>query len=237
NIEKGQCFPLYLYPKPTTAAANDLFAAAPERSDAITDAALAHFCNYYTVTTISKEDIFYYVYGLLHSPDYRHRYAANLSKQLPRIPCVATYTDFQHFSRAGRALAELHINYDQQAMYSATITIQSSAPSDPKQLYYVTKMKYAKTGKTKDLTSIIYNKYITISNIPERSYDYIVSGRPAIDWVVERQGVRTDKASGIINDANQWSTNPKYPLELLLRVITVSLETLRIVEGLPELEV
>ncbi|KOR27289.1 hypothetical protein TI04_13600, partial [Achromatium sp. WMS2] len=76
NIEKGQCFPLYLYAKPTTATANDLFAAAPERSDAITDAALAHFCNYYTVTTISKEDIFYYVYGLLHSPDYRHRYAA-----------------------------------------------------------------------------------------------------------------------------------------------------------------
>lgn len=113
--------------------------------------------------------------------------------------------------------------------------------------FYVTKMKHPKkkdeeTGKSvNDLSKIIYNTRITLSDIPLEAYDYVVNGKPAIAWVMERQGVSTHKDSGIVNDANDWAVetmaNPRYPLELLQRVITVSLETLKIVRDLPELDI
>jgi predicted helicase len=107
--------------------------------------------------------------------------------------------------------------------------------------YYVTKMKYAKNGKEKDLTTVVYNNQITIKNIPAEAYEYVVNGKPALDWVIERQGVSTDKASQITNDANDWAIetmgNAKYPLELFQRVITVSLETVKIVKNLPKLDI
>jgi predicted helicase len=185
--------------------------------------------------------LFYYIYGLLHSPDYRRRYANNLSKELPRIPAVKTAVDFWAFSQAGRDLAELHLNYESVDMYPATIDNNAKTDED----YRVEKMKYARQreeGKSvKDLSSIIYNHRISISDIPLEAYDYVVNGKPAIDWVIDRQCVKTDKASGITNDANDWATetmnNPKYPFELLLRVITVSLETVKIVNALPKLDI
>lgn len=239
-----QCFPLYLYdeaPEASEQPQPGLFdaPASPERQrrDAITDAGLAHFLTAYPGEQISKEDLFYYVYGLLHSPDYRERYADNLAKELPRIPCVKTAAGFWHFSQAGRALAELHLNYETQPLYPATIEGNPKTADD----YRVEKMKYGKKGKDKDLTVLHYNARITVRGIPLAAYDYVVNGKPALDWVVERQCVKTDKASGIVNDANDWATetmnNPRYPLELFLRVVTVSLETMKIVNALPPLDI
>lgn len=225
---------LFDTPKPSTGQGKLV------RRHAITEVGLQHFQAAYPGETITREDIFYYVYGLLHSPGYRERYADNLAKELPRIPCVKTAADFRAFSTAGRALGELHVNYDSVPMYAGA-KIEHGNTSLSTADYRVEKMKYGKKGKEKDLTTIIYNRRITVSGIPLEAYDYIVNGKSAIDWVVERQGVREDKASGIVNDANDWATetmqSPRYPLELLLRVITVSLETQRIVASLPALDI
>jgi predicted helicase len=280
-LHGGQNFPLYLYDEPTEGAASDLFASdAPKtrtRRDAITKEGLAHFQAAYPGEKIVREDIFYYVYGLLHSPDYRERYADNLSKELPRIPCVKQASDFWAFSKAGRALANLHLNYEtvepypvevemsaqslaalrynpqaewpkavsKPAGHSGNGQVQSPAEGATDSLYRVEKMRYGKTrrdGKSVDDKSIlVYNDFVTLRGIPLEAYDYVVNGKSALDWVVERQCVKTDKDSGIENDANLWATetmeNPKYPLELFQRVITVSLETMKIVNGLPGLEI
>ncbi|MGO2356639.1 MAG: DEAD/DEAH box helicase [Marinomonas foliarum] len=248
----GQCFPLYLYEKVEDDSidfgdSGDLFAAQPEakseggytRKDGISDAGLAHFQAAYPDEEITKEDIFYYVYGLLHSQDYRDRYADNLSKELPRIPRVKNAKDFWHFSQAGRDLAELHINYETVTPYPVTLdcgkrSIKQLSNDD----FRVTKMKLAKKGEKH---TIIYNHAITVRDIPVEAYDYVVNGKAAIEWVMDRQCVKTDKDSGIVNDANDWAietmNNPKYPLELLQRVITVSLETMKIVNNLPVLDI
>ncbi len=245
---KVQCFPLYLYDDASDTeqeadAQPGLFEAGPSshprrtRRDGVTDEGLAHFKAAYRDEKISKEDLFYYVYGLLHSPDYRERYADNLGKELPRIPCVKTATDFWAFSKAGRDLAELHLNYETVAMYPAKIDSGGKPLTDAD--YRVEKMRHGKTGKDKDLSTVRYNARITVTGIPVQAYDYVVNGKPAIEWVMERQCVKTDKDSGIVNDANDWAVetmnNPRYPLELLLRVVTVSLETMNIVNALPKL--
>ena len=264
TLDSTQCFPLYLYEKEETQAVNsdDLFTNQSEKStacegyqrrDAITDEALAHFKATYPNEDFSKEDMFYYIYGLLHSEEYREKYADNLSKQLPRIPCVKSTVDFWAFSQAGRELAELHLNYESVPMYQNVLfkgglkllgdQISGGVGED----FYVEKMKFGKkideeTGKkVDDKTTIIYNSQFTLANIPEEAYDYIVNGKPALEWVMERQSVKTDKASGIVNDANDWAietmNNPRYPMELFLRVVTVSLETMRIVRALPKLDI
>jgi len=238
----GQCFPLYLYDEPETAPQGGLFDAPVQpkrqRRDALTDEGLAHFQSAYPGEQISKEDVFYYVYGLLHSQDYRERYADNLSKELPRIPCVKTTADFWAFSSAGRKLADLHLNYETIEPYPLEIEAAGKLTDAD---YRVEKMKYGKKGKDKDLTTLIYNTKITVTGIPLNAYEYVVNGKPALDWVVERQCVKTDKDSGIVNDANDWAIetvgNPKYPLELFMRVVRVSLETMKIVKSLPKLEI
>lgn len=246
-LEAGaQCFPLYLYEDEkgatsgTESQTQNLFdtpvssLAGRQRRDALTDGGLAHFQTAYPDEQISKEDIFYYVYGLLHSEEYRDKYADNLSKELPRIPRVNAAADFWAFSKAGRALADLHLNYETVAMYPATIT---GGDADD-ETYRVEKMKY---GAKKDLTTLHYNRKITVTGIPLEAYDYVVNGKPALDWVVERQCVSTHKDSGIVNDTNDWAIdtmhNPRYPLELFLRVVTVSLETMKIVRTLPALDI
>ena len=249
----SQCFPIYLYDNEATAepsANDDLFAssdsaAGQRRRDAITDAGLQHFQEAYPNEQISKEDIFYYVYGLLHSQEYRDRYADNLSKELPRIPRVKSAEGFWGFSKAGRELAHWHLNYETVEPYKATVDEAGNKP-DRVAYYRVEQMKHPKVkndeGKSvNDLSKVIYNPRITISDIPLAAYDYVVNGKPAIEWVIERQCVKTDKASGIVNDANDWANetmhDPRYPLDLLLRVITVSLETNRIVSALPALDI
>ncbi|MFM0477380.1 type ISP restriction/modification enzyme [Paraburkholderia strydomiana] len=244
----SQYFPLYLYDEPEVEGAGEMSQAAlfavPGRSerkrrDAITDEGLAHFQSAYPGEQISKEDIFYYVYGLLHSPDYRERYADNLSKELPRIPCVKTAADFGAFSKAGRKLADLHVNYETVEKYPVQIEGGGLLLTDAD--YRVEKMKYGKNGKDKDLTTLRYNDKITVKGIPLEAYEYVVNGKPALDWVVERQCVKTDKDSGIVNDANDYAVetmqNSRYPLELFQRVVTVSLETMKIVKSLPRLDI
>jgi predicted helicase len=245
----GQCFPLYLYDEQADKDAitqAGLFNAKADQSepsharrDALTDEGLAHFQAAYPSENLTKEEIFYYVYGLLHLPDYRARYADNLTKELPRIPCVKTAADFWAFSKAGRELAELHLNYETVKLYPLTIDTGGKRLTDAD--YRVEKMRYGKKGKQKDLTTLHYNDHITLTGIPLEAYDYVVNGKPALDWVVERQRVKTDKASGIVNDANDWAIdtmhNPRYPLELVQRVITVSLETMKIVRSLPALDI
>ncbi|PHR17757.1 MAG: damage-inducible protein [Sphingopyxis sp.] len=248
DIEGSQCFPLYLYDEAAQASEDALFAEPVvdglRRRDAITNGGLKHFQEAYPGEQISKEDLFYYVYGILHSQDYRGRFADNLSKELPRIPAVRQAADFWAFSKAGRALAELHLNYETVEPYPLTIEAKGKlADAD----YRVEKMKFAKkkdpeTGKSvSDRSTVIYNGKISLKDIPEAAWDYVVNGKAALDWVMERQAVRPDKASGIVNDANDWAIetmgNPKYPLELFQRVVTVSLETQTIVNNLPPLDI
>ena len=250
NIEKGQCFPLFLYEKEKSEKGSQTsFLDEPSggpthtRHDALTDEGLAHFQQAYPGDEISKEDVFYYIYGLLHSTDYRERYADNLSKELPKIPCVKKVEDFWTFSKAGRDLVELHLNYETVDMFPAKVEGDDSKLSP--EAYRVVQMQYGKKnvdGKNvKDLSTIHYNARITVSGIPEEAYEYVLNGKSAIDWVMERQSVKMDKDSGIPNDANDWAIetmqNTRYPLELLLRVITVSLETMKIVKALPGLEI
>lgn len=259
-----QCFPLYLYEeKQSDSSKGELsdesdFTKQYERKHAITDQGLDHFADYYN-QVISKENLFYYIYGLLHSTEYREKFADSLSKQLPRIPRVKSFDDFMAFSKAGRELAEIHLNYETVDMYMGVnfeTNLTNLKLATPQQWvksklddgdFYVRQMKHPKiknpnTGKAEnDLTKIIYNGHITVAGIPVEAYDYVVNGKPAIEWVIERQAVTTDKDSGITNDANDWANetmgNPRYPLELLLRVINVSLQTSKLVSGLPKLEI
>ena len=252
QIDGGaQCFPLYLY---SDEVAGSLFenSEAGTKRDAISDEAVNYFLARYDSedANITKEDLFYYIYGLLHSPEYLERYKDNLSKELPRIPAVKNFRDFQAISQAGRDLAHLHVDYETVERHPVKLDfaegLQSlSACKD--EHFYVRKMKFYKakdpeTGKrVSDKSTVIYNDYITIREIPLEAYDYVVNGKPAIEWVMERQAVNTDKKSGIINDANLWATetmsNAAYPLELLMRVVTVSLQTMKIVRSLPQLDI
>lgn len=235
-IAGSQCFPLYLYEEDSS---------LPEKykvKDGISCESLEYFNNFYSSENISKEDLFYYIYGVLNCPDYKNRFADNLAKELPRIPSVKTENDFWILSKAGRNLAELHLNYETVECYPVGFDTGGKLIKDfDNEDYYVTKMKYAKNGKEKDLTTVIYNSQITIKNIPVEAYEYVVNGKPALDWVIERQGVSTDKKSQITNDANDWAIetmgNAKYPLELFQRVITVSIETMKIVKSLPKLDI
>lgn len=215
-----QCFPLYFFDS-AEESEGGLFAGqtgTTRQRNAITDTGLKHFHDAYPSETITKEDLFYYVYGLLHSEDYREMYADNLSKELPRIPRVKTAADFWAFSRAGRELGDLHVNYETVEPYPVTIKqgdLRLADIKNPEVFYCVTKWAFGKNGKEKDKTTVLYNANITMQDIPLEAYDYVVNGKPALEWVMERQVVKVDKDSGIENDANRYAIetmrNPAYP--------------------------
>ena len=244
TIDTGQCFPYWLYEGGDEAEA-DLLREVPSgfrRFGAITEYGLQCFRNAYPSETLSREDIFYYVYGLLHSEDYRRRFRANLSKELPRIPCVKSVEDYRTFRSAGKRLGELHVGYEQVEPYPATIDTGGELPlTAPEETYRVTKMRHPGSGKNKDRSTVIYNPKVTIRGVPDEAWEYVVNGKPALTWVMERQCVKTDKASGIVSDANRYAFetvgDPRYPLDLFLRVITVSLQTMKIVRSLPDLTI
>lgn len=241
----GQLFPRYTYVE----SEGDLFSGAGEASspadrytriDNITDATLASYRAKYG-KAVTKDDIFYYVYGLLHSPDYRERFAADLKKMLPRILQVPSVEDFRAFSDAGRALSELHIGYERVEPYPLeehwAVTPETL---DEAERYRVTKMKYGGKAGAWDKTVVKYNGYLTLSGLPVEAQRYTLGSRSAVDWILERYQVKTDKASGIVNDPNDWGRehgDPRYIRDLLGRIVTVSLETMRIVDALPGLEV
>lgn len=244
DVEGSQCFPRYLYDAPPNVT-NDLFPQdrqAAGRCDAITDEGLAHFQAAYPLEPISKDDLFHYVYGMLHSEDYRERFADNLSKELPRIPAVKTAEHFWAFVKAGERLGDLHCDFESAELAPVTIQqgdLRLAHISEPERYFRVEKMKFGGKRGSVDKTTVIYNGNITMTGIPLEAYDYVVNGKPALEWVMERQVVKTDKASQIVNDANRYAIetvgDPAYPLKLFQRVITVSLETMKIVRSLPPL--
>jgi len=239
-----QYFPLYWYDD-STADIADLFSAQQSdadryvRRDGVTDWILSTARKQYG-SLVTKEDIFYYVYGILHAPDYRTTFTADLKKSLPRLPLVESPDDFWAFSRAGRSLAELHLGYEHVEPYAGCHTVNSTTSDDDAINYRVDKMRFGKLdSKTADKRIIHYNAGITIENIPLEAYDYVVNGKSAIEWVMERYAVKTDPASQIENNPNDWCRehdDPKYIYNLLLRIITVSLETMKIVYTLPKLK-
>ena len=244
-VEKSQCFPLYWYDD-STADIADLFSTQQSdadryvRRDGVTDWILSTARKQYG-SRVTKEDIFYYVYGILHAPDYRTTFAADLKKSLPRLPLVESPDDFWAFSRAGRDLVELHLGYERVEPYAGCrIRLAPSMRGDDTVDYRVEKMRFGKAdGKTVDKSVIHYNAGITIESIPLEAYDYVVNGKSAIEWVMERYVVKTDPASQITNDPNDWCRehdDPKYIYNLLLRLITVSLETMKIIRSLPKLK-
>ncbi|GHU35954.1 hypothetical protein FACS1894172_18350 [Spirochaetia bacterium] len=282
----AQCFPLYYYEEQKDKP-RSLFDESTQytRRDGISDFILAQAHTRYG-KTVTKEDIFYYVYGFLHSPDYRTKFANDLKKMLPRLPLVDTPKDFWTFSKAGRALADLHLNYETVPPYPDVkvgyrdegmgysdegigysdegigYSDESMGYSDedmgykdedmgyrenttlppyplnpmPHTLFTVEKMRFPAKDK-KD--TIIYNSRIMVSNIPAKAYEYVVNGKSAIEWIMDRYQVKIDKDSGIKNDPNDWAAEhekSRYILDLLLSVINVSVQTVDIVATLPKVE-
>ena len=207
----NQCFPYYVYDEDGS-----------NRRENITDWALDAFRSHYQDDSISKQDIFHYVYGLLHHPVYRERYAANLKRDLPHIPYAA---DFWGFARAGSRLGALHVNYETGARYPLEWQETEGAAVD----FRVEKMRLSK-----DKRSIAYNGFLTLAGVPEAALEYRLGNRSALEWVIDQYRVKTDKRSGIVNDPNR-PDEPRYIAELLERVIALSLETQEIVSALPSL--
>lgn len=238
----SQCFPLYWYEENKGEQAVSLFGTTNEerwtQRDGITDWCLQEVRSRFAgAQSLTKEDIFYYVYGLLHSPDYRERFADDLRKALPRIPIVERAEEFIAFSKAGRRLAQLHLHYEDYAHEAEGVEVDERdyTAADESTYYAVEKMRFPKKDERH---TIIYNGHIAIHNIPAEAYDYVVNGKSAIEWVMERYAVTIHKDSGIKNDPNLWSREqgrPRYILDLLLSIIHVSVETQKIVAELPKL--
>jgi predicted helicase len=240
----GQFFPRYTYVQRARDEL-DVFDMGQDDSgciqvDNITDLALADYQAAYG-PEVSKDDIFFYVYGLLHSPDYRVAFADDLKKVLPRIPMVPGEGDFEAFMAAGRRLADLHIGYETVEPFPLDVTGLPEPALTGKPLYdwyRVEKMRFAGNARAKDRSAVIYNERITVAGIPDQAHEYTLGARSAIEWIIERYRVKTDKASGIVNDPNDWAREheqPRYILDLLARVVTVSVKTVEIVRSLPAL--
>ena len=212
-FEKAQCFPFYTYDEDGS-----------NQSENITDWALDRFRSHYGDDTITKWDIFHYVYGLLHHSSYRERYQANLKRDLPRIPFAP---DFRSFAEAGARLATIHVGYEEQPEYKLSQVEMPDTPLD----WRVEKMRLSK-----DKTQLRYNDFLTLDGIPAEAINYRLGNRSALEWVIDQYRVKTDKRSGIVNDPNR-ADDPQYIVRLIGKVISVSLETVKIVEGLPELGV
>lgn len=232
-LEKTQCLPLYYYEE-RQKQSKGLFDEDGDsgyiRRDGISDFILERAKKQYG-KNVTKEDIFYYVYGFLHCPEYRETFANDFKKMLPRLPLVEDVKDFWAFSKAGRKLAGLHINYETVPAFK-----EVKVSGIEKKNFMVEKMRFPKKGQ-KD--AIIYNSSITIENIPAKAFEYIVNGKSAIEWIMERYSVSINKESGIKNDPNDWAKevgSPRYILDLLLSVINVSMQTVEIVEGLPKVK-
>ena len=254
-VRQSQCFPLYWYeeigPEESEAEYGTLFgpgqgeltfgdsnAGAGDnrkryaRHNAITDTALRVFRKAYPHTRITKEDIFYYIYGILHSPEYRQRFENNLKKELPRIPLAK---DFKAFMKAGRELADLHLNYESVDRWPLMEQGDKEHPGRTEKMTYPVKVKDPETGRNvPDRTILKVAENLTIHGIPLRAYKYVVNGKSAIGWIVDRYTVV--EKSGIVNDPNEYSDDPRYIVDLVERVITVSMRTLDIVDGLPPLD-
>ncbi len=213
SLDGSQCFPFYTYDDD-----------GGNRRENITDWALDRFRAHFDDDTITKWDIFHYVYGLLHHPRYRERYQANLKRELPRIPLAP---DFRGFAAAGARLAKLHVGYEEQPEYPLCQVETPDLPLD----WRVEKMQLSK-----DKTQLRYNDFLTLDGVPAEAFDYRLGNRSALEWVIDQYRVKKDWRSGIVNDPNR-ADDLQYIVRLIGKVISVSLETVKIVQGLPELGV
>ncbi|MFN4950793.1 MAG: DEAD/DEAH box helicase [Flavobacteriales bacterium] len=240
TLGKTQVFPLYYYEENKdvqqglfeTDDTSEVSASGKYiRRDGVSYYILEKAKQQYKATNITKEDIFYYVYGFLHSPEYRETFANDLKKMLPRLPLVEDVKDFWAFSKTGRQLAEIHLNYESVPPYEGV-----KVEGEDSKFFKVEKMRFPK----KDQKDIIYfNSQITISNIPKEAYEYVVNGKSAIEWIMERYQITTHKESQITNDPNDWAEevgNPRYILDLLLSIINVSMQTRDLIGKLPKMK-
>lgn len=205
--------------------------------DNVSDDALARYREAFG-QGVTKDDIFVSVYAQLHHPLYREKYAADLQRQLPRIPLPGSTEAFHAYADAGHKLMDLHINYESADPYPLTESHSTGNESDPG-YYRVSKLRWGGTGKSKDRSTILYNGNVTVSGIPDEAHKYMLGSRSSLEWIIDRYQVKTDKASGIVNDPNAWATEhnePRYIVDLIKRVTTVSVETMRIVEALPSVD-
>ncbi|MDO8039566.1 type ISP restriction/modification enzyme [Janthinobacterium sp. SUN137] len=246
TLSNGQCFPLYWYEKADGKQRQSGFEFEQGskdneidgyiRRDGISSAALENFRKHYSDQSIEKEDIFYYVYGVLHSPEYREQYSSDLKKVLPRVPFAP---NFQAFQNAGRSLAALHLNYESVEEWPVVEDAKEKGDLNDFAYYRVDKMRFAsKGGREKERSIIVFNSRITLKEIPDEAYEYVVNGKSAVEWVMEHYQDYTDKDNGIRNDANDWcreNNDPAYILKLIKRVIRVSVETMKIIETLPSI--
>ncbi|WP_407542474.1 DEAD/DEAH box helicase family protein (plasmid) [Deinococcus radiomollis] len=236
----GQCLPFYNYEPSGEALMEDVGSVSVTlggqsytRRENIPYSILKKYREQYQDQSIGKEDIFYYVYGLLHSLEYREQFESDLKKMLPRIPFAS---DFWAFSKAGRELGQWHVGYETVEPFP--LTVQKHKLHEDESFYTVSKLVFGKKEKQIDRSTILYNSNVTISGIPDEAHEYIVNGKSALAWVMERYQTTTDKDSGIRNDPNDWSRehqDPQYILRLIGQVVRVSVETVRIVSALPGL--
>jgi predicted helicase len=239
----AQCFPLFYYdelkdvgkaklPINLSNSESDEF----EKHDSISDSILNKIIKIYSDTKISKEDVFYYIYGILHSTEYLDQFQNDLNKLIPRIPFCK---DFWGFSKSGRELAHLHLNYESLKPFEIIEEVKENHPKSLKELFRLNEvgMKFSKINKKEDRTTIIYNENVILKEIPLETYDYRVNGKSALDWIIERYKVTIDKESGIKNDCNEWSDNPRYIVDLIARIVRVCIETNKIVKALPALDI
>ncbi len=180
----------------------------------------------FDISGLNRENLMYYIYGLFHSNEYKSKFSANLSKELPRIPLVKNK---EKFIEIGRKLMNLHLNYESCDLSSEVVINQSENPS-----YKIKKMTFPKRNEK---NTIIVNNDITIKEIPNRAYDYKVNGKSAIEWVMDQYQIKVDKNSGIIDDPNEYSDDPKYILNHLLKIINLSVLTIDLIHELPPLEI
>lgn len=241
TLDSGQFFPRYTYEKVESEEGTlDLSTGGGEvdewgyrRIDNITDDILKLYREALGEDKITKDDIFEFVYGLLHSPSYRTKYAADLKKMLPRIPTPGSLNEFEEFAVAGRQLMRLHADYEDVEPYPLDVQLKKGADPKNRETWRVQKMKWK--SKT-DHSTIIYNPQVTISGIPEDAERYMLGSKSALGWIIERYQVKTDKDSGIVNDPNDWCDehdDPTYIVDLIKKVTTVAVETMNIVDSLP----
>jgi predicted helicase len=245
TLDTGQFFPRYTYEARSADGELDIFGddGAFRRVDNVTDEVLRKYRGAYGAG-VTKDDIFYFVYGLLHSPSYRATYSADLKKMLPRIPDLSEASDFRLFAEAGRKLANLHLNYEAVEQYplEEVWTVPHGAAREPigSELLRVKKMRFGGKPGEWDKSRVVVNENLTVLGIPDEAHQYMVGSRSAIEWVLERFQVKTDKPSGLTNDPNAWGDEhgkPSYIIDLLKSIVTVSVETVRIVSSLPELSI
>lgn len=234
-ISNGACFPEFWFDEPELSGGMfDNLPNEPQRRQGVSKWAVDQFTKA-VGKPVDRESIFFYTYGVLHSEQFRETYEDNLVKERPRIPLPRDVAQFEAFSEAGRKLANLHLNYETVEPYPLAETC-TRPDLDPHTLYRVEKMRFPKGQRVKDRPSTIhYNDYLTLSGIPDEAWDYMLSGKAALYWIFDRYEVTRDKESGIVNDPNEFSDDPRYIIDLVKRIVTVSVETLAIVRSLPTL--